>query len=76
MSLMPDRIQQQNFWVKDHRQIYLIGNPLIWWNGTLAVAVYLIVRGLIVVREKRGFKDLRRRECRLALRMILEIETF
>lgn len=53
---------KQNFWVKDHRQIYLIGNPVIWWNSTLAIVVYLVIRGLIVLREKRGFKDLRRRE--------------
>ncbi|KAF5386295.1 hypothetical protein D9757_008600 [Collybiopsis confluens] len=25
-----------NFWVKDHRQIYLIGNPMVWWLSTLS----------------------------------------
>ncbi|GAW05466.1 glycosyltransferase family 39 protein [Lentinula edodes] len=46
-----------NFWVKDHRQIYLIGNPMVWWLSTLAVVAYVGVRGLLILREKRGFKD-------------------
>ncbi|KAJ3852832.1 mannosyltransferase 1 [Lentinula lateritia] len=46
-----------NFWVKDHRQIYLIGNPMVWWLSTLSVVAYVGVRGLLILREKRGFKD-------------------
>ncbi|KAG4431792.1 hypothetical protein IFR05_012731 [Cadophora sp. M221] len=46
-----------NFWGKDHRQIYLIGNPVVWWTSTLAVAVYVIFKGLAVLRWQRGFKD-------------------
>ncbi|KAF5387406.1 hypothetical protein D9757_007802 [Collybiopsis confluens] len=46
-----------NFWVKDHRQIYLIGNPMVWWLSTLSVVAYMGMRGLLILREKRGFKD-------------------
>ncbi|TKA76040.1 hypothetical protein B0A49_05961 [Cryomyces minteri] len=46
-----------NFWGKDHRQIYLIGNPLIWWSSTAAIAVYVAVKGLAVLRWQRGYKD-------------------
>jgi dolichyl-phosphate-mannose-protein mannosyltransferase len=46
-----------NFWGKDHRQIYLIGNPLIWWSSSLAVAVYVLFKGIAVLRWQRGFKD-------------------
>ncbi|KAJ7174473.1 glycosyltransferase family 39 protein [Mycena filopes] len=46
-----------NFWVKDHRQIYLVGNPMVWWLSTLAVLSYMAVRGLLVLRAKRGFRD-------------------
>ncbi|THH32175.1 hypothetical protein EUX98_g2018 [Antrodiella citrinella] len=46
-----------NFWVKDHRQIYLLGNPMIWYLSTGAVVFYLAVRGLLVLRAKRGFRD-------------------
>lgn len=47
----------QNFWVKDHRQIYLIGNPIIWWLSTLSVALYVSVRGFLILRAKRGYRD-------------------
>ncbi|WVR06165.1 hypothetical protein IAU60_003195 [Kwoniella sp. DSM 27419] len=47
-----------NFWVKDHRQVYLIGNPVIWWSSSLAIAAYLGLRALLVIRAKRGYRDL------------------
>ncbi|KAJ7123188.1 glycosyltransferase family 39 protein [Mycena epipterygia] len=46
-----------NFWVKDHRQIYLVGNPMVWWLSSLAVFSYIAVRGLLILRAKRGFRD-------------------
>ena len=46
-----------NFWGKDHRQIYLIGNPIIWWSSTSAIAIYIIFKGLSVLRWQRGYKD-------------------
>ena len=46
-----------NFWGKDHRQIYLIGNPVIWWSSTAAIVVYVAFKGLSVLRWQRGFKD-------------------
>ncbi|KZT33151.1 glycosyltransferase family 39 protein [Sistotremastrum suecicum HHB10207 ss-3] len=46
-----------NFWMKDHRQIYLLGNASIWLASTLAVVAYFAVRALLILREKRGFKD-------------------
>ncbi|EIN04348.1 glycosyltransferase family 39 protein [Punctularia strigosozonata HHB-11173 SS5] len=53
----PRLLRGINFWVKDHRQIYLIGNPIIWWMSTLAVLIYASARGLLILREKRGFRD-------------------
>ncbi|KAI9833310.1 MAG: hypothetical protein M1819_003705 [Sarea resinae] len=46
-----------NFWGKDHRQIYLIGNPLIWWTSTVAIAVYVLFKGISVIRWQRGYSD-------------------
>ncbi|KAI9889524.1 MAG: hypothetical protein M1814_005218 [Vezdaea aestivalis] len=46
-----------NFWGKDHRQIYLLGNPIVWWSSTVAIAVYLAVKALAVLRWQRGFND-------------------
>ncbi|KAG5337065.1 hypothetical protein C0989_010950 [Termitomyces sp. Mn162] len=47
----------QNFWVKDHRQIYLIGNPIVWWLSTAAVVAYALVRGFLILRAQRGYRD-------------------
>ncbi|GAA5992376.1 hypothetical protein JCM11641_002142 [Rhodosporidiobolus odoratus] len=46
-----------NFWVKDHRQIYLIGNPFVWALSTLSVVAYVAARGLLILRAQRGYKD-------------------
>ncbi|KAK1810896.1 Dolichyl-phosphate-mannose--protein mannosyltransferase 1 [Friedmanniomyces endolithicus] len=46
-----------NFWGKDNRQIYLIGNPLIWWASTAAVALYVAFKGLAVLRWQRSCED-------------------
>jgi dolichyl-phosphate-mannose-protein mannosyltransferase len=46
-----------NFWGKDHRQIYLIGNPIVWWSSTLAIAIFVVFKGLAVLRWQRGFRD-------------------
>ncbi|KAI0395203.1 dolichyl-phosphate-mannose-protein mannosyltransferase 1 [Xylariaceae sp. FL0594] len=46
-----------NFWGRNHRQIYLIGNPLIWWSSTLAVVVYVLVKGIAVLRWQRSCND-------------------
>ncbi|EPS42622.1 hypothetical protein H072_3360 [Dactylellina haptotyla CBS 200.50] len=46
-----------NFWGRDHRQVYLMGNPLIWYSATAAVLVYLIFKAIAVLRWQRGFKD-------------------
>lgn len=46
-----------NFWGKNHRQIYLLGNPAIWWPSTIAIALYVVFKGLSILRWQRGFKD-------------------
>jgi len=46
-----------NFWGKDHRQIYLMGNPVIWLSSTVAIAIWVIFKGLAVLRWQRGFRD-------------------
>ncbi|KAJ3107977.1 hypothetical protein HDU97_002557 [Phlyctochytrium planicorne] len=34
-------------------QIYLIGNPLVWWSATFSVFVYLVAFGVKMILEKR-----------------------
>ncbi|RMY93100.1 hypothetical protein D0864_05775 [Hortaea werneckii] len=51
-----------NFWGQNHKQIYLIGNPLIWWSSTLAVVIYIGFKALAVVRWQRSCGDYARSE--------------
>ncbi|CAG8548855.1 10266_t:CDS:10, partial [Gigaspora margarita] len=46
-----------NFWSKEHRQIYLLGNPLVWWSSAFAILIFIIAKSIIILREKRGYKD-------------------
>lgn len=56
-SAWPFLLRGINFWGRDHRQVYLIGNPLIWWTSTIGVVIYVVFKGLAVIRWQRGFKD-------------------
>ncbi|KAF1980925.1 glycosyltransferase family 39 protein [Aulographum hederae CBS 113979] len=46
-----------NFWGKDHRQIYLIGNPVIWYSSTAIIGLYLAVKALAILRWQRSCND-------------------
>ncbi|KAK9777272.1 putative Dolichyl-phosphate-mannose--protein mannosyltransferase [Seiridium cardinale] len=46
-----------NFWGKDNRQIYLIGNPVVWYSSTAAVVIYVLFKGLAVLRWQRNYRD-------------------
>ncbi|RHZ75364.1 hypothetical protein Glove_216g188 [Diversispora epigaea] len=46
-----------SFWGKDHRSIYLLGNPLVWWSSSIAIICFLALEMIIILRSKRGYKD-------------------
>lgn len=46
-----------NFWVKDHKQVYLIANPVVWWTGIVAILASGAFLGLLTLRSKRGYSD-------------------
>jgi dolichyl-phosphate-mannose-protein mannosyltransferase len=46
-----------NFWVKDHRQVYLVGNGVVWWTMTALIVAYVIFKGIWVLRWQRGYND-------------------
>ena len=35
----------------------LIGNPIVWWSSTLAVVVYVLFKGIAVLRWQRSCGD-------------------
>lgn len=46
-----------NFWGRENRQVYLLGNPIVWWSSSLAVAVYVLFKGVAVLRWQRSSGD-------------------
>ncbi|KAK2064902.1 dolichyl-phosphate-mannose-protein mannosyltransferase [Colletotrichum caudatum] len=46
-----------NFWGRDNRQIYLLGNPIVWWSSTLAVVVFVLFKGIAILRWQRNCND-------------------
>ncbi|CAN6595731.1 dolichyl-phosphate-mannose--protein mannosyltransferase 1 [Trichomonascus vanleenenianus] len=46
-----------NFWGKDHRQVYLLGNGPIWWTMTALIVVYVAYKGIWLLRWQRGYRD-------------------
>ena len=55
----PTLLRGINFWGKDHRQVYLLGNPLIWWTSTAAIGIYIVFKGISVLRWQRSCGDYR-----------------
>ncbi|TQW01209.1 hypothetical protein V2A60_002216 [Cordyceps javanica] len=46
-----------NFWGRNHTQIYLLGNPIIWWSVTLTVAIWVAFKGIAILRWQRSCED-------------------
>ncbi len=46
-----------NFWGKDMRQIYLMGNPIVWYSATVSVLLYVLFKGIAVLRWQRSCND-------------------
>lgn len=48
-----------NFWGRNHRQVYLLGNPVVWYSSTLAIVVYIMFKAIAVLRWQRSCDDYR-----------------
>ncbi|KAK2612600.1 Dolichyl-phosphate-mannose--protein mannosyltransferase 1 [Conoideocrella luteorostrata] len=46
-----------NFWGKNHTQIYLVGNPIIWWSSSIAIVVWVLFKGVAILRWQRSCND-------------------
>ncbi|KAJ2959469.1 hypothetical protein NQZ79_g5063 [Umbelopsis isabellina] len=46
-----------SMWTEGEKQIYLLGNPLVYWCTTWAIFSYFFVRGILILREQRGYGD-------------------
>lgn len=46
-----------NFWGKNHTQIYLIGNPIVWWSATATILIWAAFKGIAILRWQRSCND-------------------
>ncbi|KAF5596997.1 dolichyl-phosphate-mannose mannosyltransferase [Fusarium subglutinans] len=46
-----------NFWGRQHKQVYLLGNPIIWWSSSVAVAIWVVFKAIAVLRWQRSCND-------------------
>ncbi|KAJ2906029.1 Dolichyl-phosphate-mannose--protein mannosyltransferase 1 [Zalerion maritima] len=46
-----------NFWGRNHLQVYLMGNPIVWWSSTAAVVAYVLFKGIAILRWQRSCSD-------------------
>ncbi|KAF9085904.1 hypothetical protein BGX23_009297 [Mortierella sp. AD031] len=46
-----------SFWGKDQKHIYLIGNWFTWYLSSFSIVLYAALRVLLVIRDKRGYRD-------------------
>lgn len=47
-----------SFWVdeKGKRQVYLLGNPIIWWGSLATVFIFMGIMCLDLLTAKRGIQ--------------------
>ena len=46
-----------NFWGKNHTQVYLLGNPVVWWASSISIVVWVLFKGIAVLRWQRSCGD-------------------
>lgn len=56
-SSWPLLLRGINMWGRNNRQIYLIGNPFIWYSSTVAILIYIIFKGIAILRWQRSCND-------------------
>lgn len=50
----PLLIRGINYWGKDHTQVYLIGNPIVWWTASASLVAFIIHVGISILKWQLG----------------------
>lgn len=45
-----------NYWVKDHKQVYFIGNAIIWWTCSVSIVVFIFHSIFSLFKWQSGIK--------------------
>jgi dolichyl-phosphate-mannose-protein mannosyltransferase len=46
-----------NYWSKEKRHIYLLGNPIAFWASSIAACVFIFFKGVMALRKQRGWRS-------------------
>jgi dolichyl-phosphate-mannose-protein mannosyltransferase len=46
-----------NYWSKEKRHIYLLGNPIAFWASSIAACVFILFKGVMALRKQRGWRS-------------------
>jgi dolichyl-phosphate-mannose-protein mannosyltransferase len=41
-------------WEDSKFKVYLLGNPIVWWGGTISLALFCLFWALYILRMRRG----------------------
>ena len=44
-------------WGDQQIKFYLLGNPVVWWGGTISLIVFVVTAGIYVLRRQRKYTD-------------------
>lgn len=44
-----------NYWVKDNRQVYFMGNAVMWWSTTAFILGFAVYAGVTLLKWQAGF---------------------
>lgn len=50
----PLLIRGINYWGKDHTQVYLLGNPIVWWTASSCLVAFIIHVAISVLKWQTG----------------------
>ncbi|KTW31350.1 uncharacterized protein T551_01422 [Pneumocystis jirovecii RU7] len=43
------------FWTANNKQIYFLGNPLVWWLAFVFIGIYTVLKLFNILRNQRGY---------------------
>ncbi|KAF9258911.1 glycosyltransferase family 39 protein [Marasmius fiardii PR-910] len=44
-------------WGDEQWKFYLLGNPIVWWGGTVSLIMFVVIAGIYALRRQRKYVD-------------------
>lgn len=53
-SSWPVLLRGINYWVRNHTQVYLLGNAIVWWASSISIVIFIVHAVFSVLRWQLG----------------------